>query len=954
MSFLESLDSALKGIAASDQGTAALAQRIRVEIDFAHRFAELFPDKKDKWQKLVLRTAELVNKRLSAGGPVDLASVVAEAEDIMAPIGQVAKEYTIHCAGHAHIDMNWMWNWPETVNVSHDTFATVNTLMDEFPEFRYSQSQASTYIAMQEYCPEIFEMIKKRVKEGKWDVTASMWVEGDKNIVSGESLCRHLLYTRQYMKENLGLEPEDVKIDWSPDTFGHAHTLPSILSKGAVRWYYHCRTGPGPWLYKWRSPDGSEIMVYNDKDRHGYNGPIYPEIYETFVDFVRETGLKDFLQMYGVGDHGGGPTRADLRKAREIAQWPIFPVLKLSRTDEFYSAVEKANPKLPVIDSDLNFIFEGCYTSQSNIKFANRMSEVALPETESIAVIARGISGMAYPSDLLRRAWRWTLFNHFHDILPGSGVKATYEYSQGLFQEIMATYKSIQTRALRQLADKVDTASAVRSKTSLGLGRGDGLGAGAGDPSIPGGVTAYNAGASDAEPVLVYNQKAWPRSETVFAKVWNKQLQDDKVAVRDSDGKEIKGQVVARGNYWGHNFATVAFKADVPALGYKVYAVDNSLTPVPGEGADCGQMFSNIYGIDYPNPAGPKVMENEFLKVEIDLPSGAIKHLIDKETGFDYVPEGKLLGLLEVHQECPHGMTAWVIGQVPEVHQLTSGGSVHMTQRGPNRVAIRTDRKFRDSTISVEIGLNAGSRMVDFRLNTRWVERGTPETGVPMLRVAVPVNVEGGTPTYEIAFGSQAREQSGQEIPALKWADLSGGTGKNQYGVTLVNDSKYGHSCVDDTLNLTLIRSSYDPDPLPEIKDHSIGWAIIAHKGACNVVAATRAGEEFNSPMAVVSTTAHKGKLPGEKSFIEVLSPNVMLAAAKKAEDSDALVIRLYEIAGKDTEAKVRISDLVKPGTPAKQVDVLERPIEKGKAKMEGDTLTVKVPAFGNVTVMVG
>ncbi len=954
MSFIESLDIALKGIAASEQGTANLAQRIRLEIDFAHRFAELFPDKKDKWQKLALRAAELVNKRLKESVPIDFVSVVAEAEDIMAPIGKAAKEYTIHCAGHAHIDMNWMWNWPETVNVSHDTFATVNALMEEFPEFRFSQSQASTYIAMQEYCPEIFEMIQKRVKEGKWDVTASMWVEGDKNIVSGESLCRHMLYTRQYMKEFLGLQPEDVTIDWSPDTFGHARTLPSILTKGGVKRYYHMRTGPGPWLYKWRSPDGSEILVFNDKDRHGYNGPVYPEIYESFIEFVKETGIKDFMMMYGVGDHGGGPTRRDLRKARDLATWPIFPVIKLSRTSEFYAAVEKAAPKLPVIERDLNFIFEGCYTSQSNIKFANRVSEIVLPQAEALALIAGAVGKMEYPSDHLRRAWRWTLFNHFHDILPGSGVKATYEYSQGLFQETLATVNSIETRALRQLSEKVDTSKATKSKTCVGLGLGDGLGAGAGDPGIPGGVTAYNTGACDAEPVLIYNQKAWPRDETVYAKIWNKKVADDKVVVRDSDGEEIKGQVVARGHYWGHEFATIAFKANVPALGYKVYAVDGSLVPVKGEGATMSQMFSGIYGIDFPNPAAPKVMENEFLKVEMDMASGAIKHLIDKETGFDYVPEGKLLGLLEAYQEAPHGMTAWVIGQTPECTQLVDGGTLHITQSGPNRVAVKTDRKYKDSTISVEIGLNAGSRQVDFRLNTRWVERGTPETGVPMLKVAFPINVTGGTPTYEIPFGSQAREQSGQEIPALKWADLSGGTGKKQVGVTLVNDSKYGHSCVDDTMRLTLIRSSHDPDPLPEVKDHSIGWAIIPHSGACDVVAATRAGENFNSPMSVVSATAHTGKLPAEQSFVEILDPNVVLAAVKKAEDSGAIIIRVYEISGKDTEAKIRINGLVKPGTPAKQVDTLERLIPKAKAKMEGSVLTVKVPAFGNVSVMVG
>lgn len=955
MSFTETFEQALRDIAASEAGPASLMRRINVELRFAQRFTELFPENKTKWQKMVLKAARLVKDRLSSGCAVDLAAAVSEAEQLMAPIGEAAKKYTIHCAGHAHIDMNWMWPWPETVADTRDTFATMDCLMDEFPEFCFSQSQASTYTAMQKYHPEIFELIRKRVAEGRWEVTASMWVETDKNIVSGEALCRHLLYTRQYFKQNFGLEPEDVRVDWAPDTFGHAHTVPGIITRAGVSRYYHMRTGPGPWLYKWRSPDGSEVLVFNDRDRHGYNGPIYPEIYETMVVFAKDTGLKDFLCMYGVGDHGGGPTRRDIRLAREIAEWPVFPVMKLSTVGAFFDAVEKAKPELPVVDRDLNFIFEGCYTSQSGVKYANRKSEVALPETEMLALIGGVEGGLEYPRDTLLKAWRRTLFNHFHDILPGSGVRATYDYALGLFQETQAAYQAVQARALRGIASKVDTASAVRCGANLlGPGTGDGLGAGAGDPSIPGGVTAYNAGAPCAEPVIVYNQKPWPRSEMVYTKVWNKPVMDDRVIARDSAGNETKAQVLARGNYWGHDFALVCFKADAPATGYKVYAIDNAPAPVSAQGADVSRMMGDVYGITFPNPSGEKVMENEYLKVDIDFPSGAIRHLIDKETGYDYVPEGKLLGLLEVYQESPHGMTAWMIGQTPEWEPLTSGADVCIIHRGPNRVAVRANRKYRDSTITTEIGLDAGSRMVDFRVNTRWVERGTPETGVPMLKVAFPVNVQSGVPTYEIPFGSQAREQSEQEIPALKWADLSGGVGKGKQGITLVNDSKYGHSCCGNTLRLTLIRSSYDPDPLPEVKDHEIRFAVIPHTGVCDVIRATRAGEVFNSPLAVASATLQKGKLPAEKSYVECLTPNIYVAAVKKAEDSDAVIMRLVELTGKDTEARIRITDLVKPGTPAKQVDILERPIKKGHAKMTGDILTVKVPAYGIASVMVG
>jgi alpha-mannosidase len=295
-------------------------------------------------------------------------------------------------------------------------------------------------------------------------------------------------------------------------------------------------------------------------------------------------------------------------------------------------------------------------------------------------------------------------------------------------------------------------------------------------------------------------------------------------------------------------------------------------------------------------------------------------------------------------------MSAWAIGQILEVTPLVQGGAMHITSRGPNRVAVKTDRKYRDSTISVEVGLNAGSRMVDFTLHTRWVERGSHDTGVPMLRAAFPVNVADGTATYEIPFGSQQRPQSEQEVPELRWADVS----DDERGLTLVNNNKYGHSCRENTLRLTLIRSSYEPDPLPEVADHEIKFAVIPHKGTCDVIAATRAGEEFNSPLAVVSATVQSGELPAEMSFVEVTTPNVFVSTVKKAEDSDAVVIRVFESEGKKTTARIRLAAIAKPGAKAVETDVLERPLAKNGAKLEGDTLTVPIPAFGIATVKIG
>lgn len=219
-----------------------------------------------------------------------------------------------------------------------------------------------------------------------------------------------------------------------------------------------------------------------------------------------------------------------------------------------------------------------------------------------------------------------------------------------------------------------------------------------------------------------------------------------------------------------------------------------------------------------------------------------------------------------------------------------------------------------------------------------------------MLRAAFPVNVENGTPRYEIPFGSQTRQQSKQEIPALKWADVS----DEKRGLTLVNDCKYGHSCVDNTLRLTLIRSSYDPDALPEVADHEIKFAITPHSGSCDISAATKLGEQFNSPMAIASIGVQKGDLPASKSFVEVLTPGVFCSTVKKAEDGSGVVLRLFDMEGKSANADVRITDLVKPNSSAVEVDILERPVAKNTAKMSGEVVSVTIPAYGQATVKVG
>lgn len=217
-----------------------ILRRGKLQIEFARAFAGLYPDRLESWTQLIDAASNLLDNVDARGEIAALSEALAQVEGMLHEIGELAKSYKLHCVGHGHIDMNWMWSWSETVATTHDTFASILHLMKKYPDLTYSQGQASVYALMERYHPDMFAEIRQRVAEGRWEVSAAHWVEGDKNISSAESLCRHLQYTRDYFQERFGLSPVDQPVDWEPDTFGHANTLPAILSQGAVKYYYSC------------------------------------------------------------------------------------------------------------------------------------------------------------------------------------------------------------------------------------------------------------------------------------------------------------------------------------------------------------------------------------------------------------------------------------------------------------------------------------------------------------------------------------------------------------------------------------------------------------------------------------------------------------------------------------------------------------------------------------------
>jgi alpha-mannosidase len=298
-------------------------------------------------------------------------------------------------------------------------------------------------------------------------------------------------------------------------------------------------------------------------------------------------------------------------------------------------------------------------------------------------------------------------------------------------------------------------------------------------------------------------------------------------------------------------------------------------------------------------------------------------------------------------------MTAWVIGQFLTREDLTGGGKLSKVVDGPYVKTLRWTRKVSASTLELDITVRHGSPRVEYCLRVDWREIGSLEGGTPHLRVCFPLAIDNPQPRYEIPFGAIRRDLfDGEEVPAQRWADLSDGDGA---GVILVNSSKYGFSVEGNALNMTLLRASIDPDPLPDLGEHTIEWALVPHGAGWTVGQSAQAGEEENEPLVVLSCGFQEGDLPTVQSFLELEDQNVRLVAVKESQDGQAIVLRLVEVEGKETEAQVGLSPaLIPEGAAAVEADTLERPLGESGARIEDGILFVTLPAFGIATVRIG
>ena len=863
----------------SRDGRLTPHRRIYCELMFA---ADMSTARGGEYDALIHNAADHLLEQLAKNGALTRADVSA-AEGMLLSLSAEAKQYKAHCIGHAHIDMNWMWGYNETACVTVDTFRTVLRLMEKYPSFTFSQSQASTYKIIEENAPEMLDEIKRRVHEGRWELSASTWVESDKNMPSGEALCRHILYTKRYLARLFDIDPSSLELDFEPDTFGHAETVPEICARGGIKYYYHCRGREGaPCAYVWRSRSGAELLVYNEP--HWYNTEIAPELFCDYPQLCKPLGTREFAVVYGVGDHGGGPTRRDLEGLIEIGSWPLMPRIEFSTYSRFFKALEAVRDQLPVVTGELNCTFTGCYTSQSRIKMANSFGQARMKDAEFLCALSRTCANDIDRTQPLDRAWEGILFNQFHDILPGSGTIETREYAMGRFQNAMAAIQTASSCAMNSLTRAIKIS--LPQEDACGEASAEGAGAGfavgeKGRYAMP--AAGRHAGKTRA--FQLFNSNGAPYKGTCEITVWDWPFDEARARFTDAAGKSVRSALTDKGErYWGHRYKTFVIEAEVPALGYATYYLteeeqaDNLLRGWPDGRVDA-------FGDQ------DIVLENECLKATFWADNMALVSLIDKASGEEMLLLPAAFSLIS--ENTKRGMTSWRVGERMHKQDVHGNCAVRVTDvsTGGLRQSVSYSLDFGSgSKLKVNISLGSGESQLVFDVSCDFHEIGDAQC-TPQLLFEVPHTGEAALYRYDIPYGTIDRAPVAHDVPAQSFI-CALTQQKTKAALALMADCKYGYRGYEDTMSVTLLRASSDPDPYPEFGIHRFRLALVVSDPSPEALIAQ---SEYlrHKPIVCAAALDKDASLPTTGSLLRL--SGALLGAVRPREDG-SLMLRLYSL----------------------------------------------------------
>jgi alpha-mannosidase len=993
---------------------------------------------------------------VSADNVAFVRTQLAAARAALLPVADITRKYDVYYIGHSHIDMNWLWSWPETIDTCHRTWNSAMNLMDQFPDFKYVQSQPAAYVPIEKLYPDEFARMQKMSAEGRWDIVGGLWNESDTDIPSGEGLARSFLLGQNYFKSKFG---KYAVTGWLPDSFGHTWQLPQIMELSGIKYFYHMRCGNGMELTWWQSPDGSRVLKANT--------PSYdarPDLQQLIVPAQNAVrfNMPQSVVVFRVGDHGGGPTRQQIFRIQSFQQDPIFPKVHFISADDYFEqlAQQPTAPTLPVVDTDLQYTFEGCYTTHADMKKAIRSSENNLYTAEVLSSLA-AMMGQIYPTEAFDDAWKPTAFAQFHDIAAGSAIHSTYDWMHEQLAPAFAFERKQTDKSLDALTSDVDT-------------RGQG--------SIA---------------IVVWNALSFARNDVVKVAVSDA---DRYHSVTDNDGHKFPVQ--------SRDGNTLVFIArGVPAFGNKVYFPSPDSCPADGIAV---------------NETGDACeIESPAFDLRVNKTTGDFSRLYSKLANWNIFGEAQHANALELLGD---NGTAWTIRYTNEDKILTTeGANVSLIDNGPVFARVRVSHAFGNSTYVQDVIVYGALDRMDISTTVDWHEktellkilmpvnaihleavaqipfgsklrpvngqecpgqkwmdvsetaptpvthatplhlsllfnsrcadnfdgdgakypaRLLPDAGIHQLgtyqvpfnlpgyhveqrdnvaasgqQISLPAGAGGNTlfllaarskeqvatdigfqfpdgttefrafdlnnwkadtfPDNEVGFNMpDERHDKGRratsptmwiiQIPIPNGATTlvlprdegfhlfaatvaSNPKSPTLYGLSVLNDSKYGFDVSNGVFRLTALRSSGRPDPDPDEGTQQFTYSLYPHPGSWAEAHTDEQALGLNIPLLAIVTTPHAPVQQVPSLSLQNIGGkgDLIVSALKQAEDGNGYILRFYEADGQDTRARI---DFGQPMTVT-ETDLLERPLENRTVTVDSNSVTLPVGHNKIITV---
>ncbi|MGD1716843.1 alpha-mannosidase [Dapis sp. BLCC M172] len=878
--------------------------------------------------------------------------------------------------GHAHLDLAWLWDVEETWEAAQRTFTSVLNLQEDFPELIFCHSTPALYEWIEKNRPDLFNGIKRQIDLDKWEVAAGLWVEPELNTVGGESIVRQVLYGQRYVWEKFGrFSP----VAWLPDTFGFCWQLPQILQGGNIKYF---ATQKLRWndstefpfeFFWWEAPDKSRILSLMLLPIGESIEPVKMAKYA--CEWFTKTGNKNVLWLSGVGDHGGGPTRDMLEVGRRWQESGFFPVLEFSTAENFLTELVEANLGIfPIWQDELYLEFHrGCYTTHADQKRWNRRCENLLYQAELFSVFASIMTDSFYRKNDLEMAWKLVLFNQFHDILPGSAIPEVYVDANNNWREVERLGKEILAEAMTKVAVNIDVSPPFLLD------------------AFPGGMVY---------PIVVFNSLNWQRSELISValpalptkKDFREQGESFELENGDEEREGRQGRLGGKGREtiskssfssasslrpnsehlsslesrdddWqvydnareiltsqvsDNNLLFVA--SEIPGVGYRVFWLCSGFSDLgnkPHIRTNIAQYTEKIAKkIENVNTVSLEkeklVLENNLLRVKVEGATGNLESIFDKINQREVLrkPEGNKL---QAFRDEGQYWDAWNIDPNYQQHPLSPAKLIDIfwVEQGELKSCLRVIRKIGNSEFRQDYILEIDSPLLKIKSWVNWQEKHT------LVKAAFPINIEADFATYEIPCGAikrttkpqTEREKAKWEVPALHWADIS----KNNYGVSLLNDCKYGYDAKPDELRLTLLRGSTWPDSEADVGIHEFTYAIYPHIGSWENAGTVQRGYELNMPLLVqimplISKEKSHGNLPQTYRFLGWETENLILMALKRSEDNQRWIFRCYECLGR--EAKLNLESDAGLGI-GKVVNLLEQDVSESNVEVESKSCEI-------------